>query len=988
MRWINLKTTFQLLVFLTMMAHAATVGAQGWRLTFGIGMGGAGNNGNNEVVCVAPMPDGSNVSVINNPGFGNNTAYYFAYTDPDRLTDNGANGYGTGHYDNFIARSMVTLAQNEIALLEERMPENGGQRTLALVRNFWPDPIANGNNITQLWAKDIFTAPNGADSYGNNLLRDGNQFAVLGHVSTLPGGTDFDVLLLLTDDDGNLLWSRTFPTPENDRGIRMAKASDGGYLLLVERNPDNDPLLTQQWLLKTDAAGNLLWETNLTGPGGNDLLTDLAQSATGDLIVTGVNRAAGDHPFLLKIDQSGNQLWRKDLSMPGVTCFYSHVVEDFNGDVVMAATVQLPTSDLADNVDVFLIKTDANGDPIWERNHGRADRYEHIHDLGLMANGGYIMGGALTLTSSPWSIALLIRTDVNGIALPSVIQGNVFADFDLDCGHTPGEAPLENWVVRAFQDSLRNYYADTDADGNYIIECDTGSYIVTLALASPLWAACDNDVPVSVGYLDSLHIDFAVQPEIECAYLDVDLQTATLRPCDTSTYHLRYCNFGTETAADALVELTLDPLLTFIASSVAPSANTGNTYTFPLGDVGVGECGSFTVDVVTDCAAQIGQVACSEAHIFPDDDCLPAGQSWEGAVIRATGECVGDQVIFTLENIGSDSTAAPLEYIVIEDAVLLMQGEFTLQPTETVAVPAVANGATYHLIAEQEPGAPGSEMEIAAVEGCVGSSGNQPSYGFVNQFPQADDAPFLSVLCREIRNSYDPNDKQAFPTGFGEEHNILANTDIEYLLRFQNTGNDTAFRVILLDTLSAHLDPMTVRPGASSHPYTFEVDAKGTLRFTFQGINLLPASVDSAASQGFVGFRIAQQKDNPVGTVIENRAGIYFDYNLPIITNTVWHTVHEPIFEVEILSQYDLQPVQISAYPNPFSEQLFVELPEGIPASQAELRLFSVAGQTMRTLKFDGQRLVVKREDLLAGNYFFTVTNAGKALASGKIIVK
>ncbi|MCB0556652.1 MAG: hypothetical protein KDD02_24110, partial [Phaeodactylibacter sp.] len=64
------------------------------------------------------------------------------------------------------------------------------------------------------------------------------------------------------------------------------------------------------------------------------------------------------------------------------------------------------------------------------------------------------------------------------------------------------------------------------------------------------------------------------------------------------------------------------------------------------------------------------------------------------------------------------------------------------------------------------------------------------------------------------------NDKQGFPRGYGDEHYIYPGTDLEYLVRFQNTGNDTAFLVVIRDTLSEFLDIATVRPGAASHPYT------------------------------------------------------------------------------------------------------------------------------------------------------------------------
>jgi hypothetical protein len=69
-------------------------------------------------------------------------------------------------------------------------------------------------------------------------------------------------------------------------------------------------------------------------------------------------------------------------------------------------------------------------------------------------------------------------------------------------------------------------------------------------------------------------------------------------------------------------------------------------------------------------------------------------------------------------------------------------------------------------------------------EGCGGL--NEP--GLVNLFTLSNNDPFVSLDCTQNAGSFDPNDKQAVPRGYGQEHQIKPNTDIEYLIRFQNTG--------------------------------------------------------------------------------------------------------------------------------------------------------------------------------------------------------
>ena len=114
------------------------------------------------------------------------------------------------------------------------------------------------------------------------------------------------------------------------------------------------------------------------------------------------------------------------------------------------------------------------------------------------------------------------------------------------------------------------------------------------------------------------------------------------------------------------------------------------------------------------------------------------------------------------------------------------------------------------------------------------------------------------------------------------------------MIRFQNTGTDTAYRVVVLDTLSTYLDIETIRLGMSSHNYRFFVDGNEdfqVLRFEFENINLPDSTTDEPASNGFIKFKINQKANNAIGTLIKNSAAIYFDFNSPIITNVIFNKV-------------------------------------------------------------------------------------------------
>jgi hypothetical protein len=117
----------------------------------------------------------------------------------------------------------------------------------------------------------------------------------------------------------------------------------------------------------------------------------------------------------------------------------------------------------------------------------------------------------------------------------------------------------------------------------------------------------------------------------------------------------------------------------------------------------------------------------------------------------------------------------------------------------------------------------------------------------------------------------------------------MPNTRLEYLIRFQNTGTDTAITVFILDTLSEFLDPASLELGATSHPcvVTMQTSAEGktALRWQFDQIYLPDSNVNLLGSNGFVQFRISPKQSLPLGTQVYNDAAIYFDFNPPIITN-------------------------------------------------------------------------------------------------------
>ncbi|WP_116106995.1 T9SS type A sorting domain-containing protein [Lewinella sp. IMCC34191] len=148
-----------------------------------------------------------------------------------------------------------------------------------------------------------------------------------------------------------------------------------------------------------------------------------------------------------------------------------------------------------------------------------------------------------------------------------------------------------------------------------------------------------------------------------------------------------------------------------------------------------------------------------------------------------------------------------------------------------------------------------------------------------------------------LRCAIDPNDKRVWPRRAEQSMSNYTQLDepLTYMIRFQNTGNDTAFTVRLEDKLSDDLDWDTFRPLASSHDYRVSLREGGNLEVLYKNILLVDSLTNEPESHGFFTFEILAREGLDEFTAIENTAGIYFDFNRPVITNTVKSTLVESL---------------------------------------------------------------------------------------------
>lgn len=621
---------------------------------------------------------------------------------------------------------------------------------------------------------------------------------------------------------------------------------------------------------------------------------------------------------LWRIDQAGQRSLLFDLEsmFPKSLGAMGFLLPCENGDMIYSRSFK----DTLGASRVFFMRFTTSGQIRWldfpEVFNNQPYPAPNIGDGLEMPDGSLVFAG--TWQGKP--ILYKIRPD----GTPTRITGAVAVDQNVDCMVNAGELPLSKfWIT--ISDDQYSYRYRTDGQGKYHAKVDTGDYTVQVHPNSHLWEACDSTVTVSLPDTGMIAVaDFPLQPLVDCPLMTVDVFTPLLHRCFSSVYHVSYCNNGTVAADSARIVIDLDPGLIFENSSI-PATVDGQRLTFELGQVLPNHCGAFLFRVVPDCnTVQLGEIKCVAAHIYPDSLCGDSPPGWTGASIELRAICTGDSILFTLYNTGKGPMQHPQEYVIIDDHVIMKSGTYWLTAGDSMTIAIKAKGSPVRLIAAQEPGHPVSWMPSIGLESC-GDSTQVVLGGFLNEFPNQSGSPFEDIFCREVVGAYDPNDKNAIPTGFSSGHWIYPETELDYVIRFQNEGSYAASRVVVIDTLSSFLDPASIRGETASHAFRMEMNPGNVLAFIFDGIYLPPSGSNYAASQGWVRFKARPKAGLPDGAPITNRAGIYFDYNEPVITNTVFHRIGRRFWGVIAQQEPALPARRLQLWPNPTTDMIFFD---------------------------------------------------------------
>jgi uncharacterized repeat protein (TIGR01451 family) len=560
-----------------------------------------------------------------------------------------------------------------------------------------------------------------------------------------------------------------------------------------------------------------------------------------------------------------------------------------------------------------------------------------------------------------------------------VISGRLVKKENSNCVIDTNEVGLTNKILIA---EPGPFYTSTKKDGKYSIRLEPGNYSIREVPLSPVMVNVESqfcppgNLPRQVSVtslLDTVENQDFINDVNICPVLVVNQDQWRLRPCRKSNLTVSIQNKGNAISDTEYVHLKFPPHLHFVSASEIYDYNaTDSTYRFKIQPLQPEDYIFLEIEDSVSCIPNQlnNQSLCVKAWIPNVPPCLLQSPNWDGADLEVSSRCLPNgQTRFSIRNKGNAMPSVS-QYRIFIDSSLVYQAQFQLAPNSTMSVtlPATAPAGFARLVVPQSANHPLSTFASAEANCATGISTN-------GIFPQPDQSPLVDIECVTVTNAYDPNDKQVFPTGWGTAGNVEPGTEFKFTIRFQNTGTDTAFKVVLVDTLDDDLDIASLQIGNASHPYQFKVSGKGrpVFTWTFDNILLPDSNTNQEASNGFVNFSIRPKAGLALGTRLENFADIYFDYNDPIRTNTTVNTLWRPTLDPGILDTVFVTEVKqklavktLAIHPNPAQDVITIQLPEG---NAGLLEITDLQGRILQSSKIiSGQVISIK--DLKPGVYF------------------
>ncbi|UCE36728.1 MAG: fibronectin type III domain-containing protein [Thermoplasmata archaeon] len=299
----------------------------------------------------------------------------------------------------------------------------------------------------------------GTDAFYSVVQTTDGGFVATGY-ETSYGPPGYNVWLYRTDAVGSELWTRYYGEGGSEYGMSVKQTSDDGYIITgtTDSFGTGD---TDLWLIKTDVIGIEQWNHTFGGL-ADDWGGSVFQTSDGGYIVSGDTRSYGSGGYdvwLIKTDEFGNEEWNMTYGEAFVDDTGYCVHQTFDGGYVIAASA---TNLFTGYTDIWLIKTDSNGNEQWRRIFGGAAS-DWGYSVDQTVDGGFILIG-YTASYGAGSIDVwLIKTDTQGniSSEGELISANMLSGknaFSIDTFNCTASIPPGTLVQVQFSQDKLDWY--------------------------------------------------------------------------------------------------------------------------------------------------------------------------------------------------------------------------------------------------------------------------------------------------------------------------------------------------------------------------------------------------------------------------------------------------------------------------------------------------------------------------------------------------
>jgi len=341
----------------------------------------------------------------------------------------------------------------------------------ALALGFWSEVFAESFGCPRTYSShNPMSATSFAKTYGGtdddyaySVQQTSDGGYIVAGWTTSFGADSTDIFLIKTAANGNVQWAKTYGGTDDDRVYSVQQTSDGGYIV-AGTTWSFGAGSADLFLIKTDANGNIIWAKTYGGT-YYEYASSVQQTSDGGYIVVGGTSSFGAGSpdiFLIKTDANGNIQWAKTY---GGTDWeeVSSVQQTSDGGYIVAG---LTDSFGAGYYDIFLIKTDANGNIQWAKTYGGTD-YDWANSVQQTSDGGYIVASFTLSFIGGWGDIFLIKTDTNGNLQWAKTYGGTYWEEAYSVQQTSDGGYIVAGRTSSFGAGNRDIFLiKTDANGN------------------------------------------------------------------------------------------------------------------------------------------------------------------------------------------------------------------------------------------------------------------------------------------------------------------------------------------------------------------------------------------------------------------------------------------------------------------------------------------------------------------------------------------